>query len=64
MGLTSTYFSSGTSHLDRSYSCSYSHRNGSGPFCHKGISTETGRERKLGQGARASKEPDFFFLDP
>lgn len=32
----------GASHLDRSYSCSYSHRNGPGPFCHKGPISEEG----------------------
>lgn len=47
-GLASTYLSSGTSHLDRSYSCSYSHRNGPGPFCHKGMSAETGEGKEAG----------------
>lgn len=32
----------GSSHLDRSYSCSSSHRNGPGPFCHKGPVSEEG----------------------
>uniref|UniRef100_A0A8C6QPT1 Platelet endothelial aggregation receptor 1 n=1 Tax=Nannospalax galili TaxID=1026970 RepID=A0A8C6QPT1_NANGA len=32
----------GTSHLDRSYSCSYSHRNGQGPFFNKGPISEEG----------------------
>lgn len=32
----------GSGHLDRSYSCSYSHRNGPGLFCPKGPTSEEG----------------------
>lgn len=32
----------GSGHLDRSYSCSYGHRNGPGPFCHKGPTSGEG----------------------
>lgn len=61
-GLISTHLPPGASHLDRSYSCSYSHRNGPGPFCHKGMSAETWRGRK--PGPPGPPRSLIFFLDP